>query len=91
MRVLTFLSFVIAIAFMIPIGIFYMKNKRKALSEKLKRDFEMQFKDAILASSAALQAGYSIENSFVLHYEKRNTASEKVLCDLAKMAEHIVL
>ena len=33
----------------------------------------------------------SIENSFALHYEKRNTASEKVLCDLAKMAEHIVL
>ncbi|MBE5970521.1 MAG: hypothetical protein E7242_09855 [Lachnospiraceae bacterium] len=73
-----FYKSVIAIAFMIPIGIFYMKNKRKALSEKRKRDFEMQFKDAILASSAALQAGYSIENSFVHAYnEMINLYGEK--------------
>ncbi len=80
MSVFAFLFYrsVFALAFMIPIGIFYIKSTKQKLLEKRRRDFEMQFKDAILASSAALQAGYSIENSFVHAYnEMINLYGEK--------------
>lgn len=49
---------------MSPFIIFYLKRKKKELLKEQKRILNIQFKDGIMALSAALQAGYSIENGF---------------------------
>lgn len=42
----------------------YLERKRKQLLRKRERELSEQFKEAIMAVSASLGAGYSVENSF---------------------------
>lgn len=55
---------VYAAIFLSPLALFFLKNKKKELSVKRRRELSMQFKDAILAVSANQKAGYSVENAF---------------------------
>ena len=52
-----------ALILSIPGAAVFLFNRRKKLAEKRRRRFNIQFKDAITAMSAALIAGYSLENS----------------------------
>lgn len=41
----------------------YLREKKKVLLEKRRKDLKNQFKDAVQAMAAALAAGYSVENA----------------------------
>lgn len=47
-----------------PFALFYVKAQEKKRAEERKWEFNQQFKQGILALSAALNAGYSVENAF---------------------------
>lgn len=47
----------------------FLKEKKKELALKQKRQLNLQFKDAIKSVASALTAGYSIENSFIEAYK----------------------
>lgn len=47
-----------------PFAWFYVKAQERKLAEARKWEFNQQFKQGILALSAALNAGYSVENAF---------------------------
>ena len=47
-----------------PIGVYRLITYGKELERKKKREFEGQFQECIMAVSAALRAGYSLENAF---------------------------
>lgn len=49
---------------MSPLVIFYLREKKEELCEKQKSELNEQFKEAIMAVSNGLRAGYSIENAF---------------------------
>lgn len=59
-----FYSNIIGILMLIPYGFYYVKNKKEELIEKRKWQLNLQFKDALISISSALNAGYSIENAF---------------------------
>ena len=59
-----FYSSVIGILMMIPYGFYYVNNKKKELIKKRKWQLNLEFKDALISISSALNAGYSIENAF---------------------------
>lgn len=46
-----------------PYLIWYLKSWQKQIIRKKKQAFQLQFKEAILAMSAALNVGYSVENA----------------------------
>ena len=46
-----------------PYLIWYLKSWQKHIIRKKKQAFQLQFKEAILAMSAALNVGYSVENA----------------------------
>lgn len=48
----------------VPVSCFAVKKKEKKRLEDRKWQLNMEFKEAILSLSAALNAGYSIENAF---------------------------
>ncbi len=50
--------------FLTPLGVMVPLEMRKSLCEKRREKLGAQFKDAILALSSALQAGYSAENAW---------------------------
>ena len=52
-----------AAVFLIPAGIFYLRDCMADLEEKKEREFLGQFKDGIQAVAAGLKAGYSVENA----------------------------
>lgn len=54
----------IACAALLPVLCFFMKEKKKELAQKRRRELSIQFKDLILAVSANQKAGYSVENAF---------------------------
>ncbi len=54
----------IATIIMSPIIILYIQEKKRELCEKEKTELNEQFKEAIIAVSNGLRAGYSIENAF---------------------------
>lgn len=54
----------IAIIVLSPLIPIYLQKKKNELCEKEKTELNEQFKEAILAVSINLRAGYSIENSF---------------------------
>lgn len=59
-----FYNSLLAIAVLWPyLIIFFHREKKKAI-EKRKWELNLQFKDAIVSISAALSAGYAIENAF---------------------------
>lgn len=63
--VILYLFFKSVFAFvLLPVGIvLYHRYNRKQLTEKYRKELNSQFKDALLSVSAALRAGYSMENA----------------------------
>lgn len=59
-----FYKSVVAVVLFSPFAWVYLKYREKILMKKRKWEFNQQFKQGIMALSAALNAGYSIENSF---------------------------
>lgn len=59
-----------ACAILTPVFIFFMREKKKDLAKKRRQELSLQFKDLILALSANVKAGYSIENA--LHESYRD-------------------
>lgn len=53
-----------AIIFMLPYLIVHLRKKEKEIKEKKNEQISLQFKDGMLAISASLGAGYSVENAF---------------------------
>ncbi len=53
----------IACAALIPVFFFFIKEKKKDLAKKRRQELSLQFKDLVLALSANVKAGYSIENA----------------------------
>jgi len=53
-----------AVGVLSPYLIVYFKKEKKKAIEKRKWELNLQFKDAIVSLSAALSAGYAIENAF---------------------------
>lgn len=58
----------------VPVGIFWRKRYIESRKKERQRELLYQFKDGILAVSAALMAGYSVENAW--------REAEKELCKL---------
>lgn len=56
---------VIAFLIFLPFVFFYIKRKKKELLKKSQKELTFQFKEAIMAVSASLGAGYSVENAFI--------------------------
>lgn len=55
----------VAIIFLIPVFCVFICKKEQEQQEKNKFALTLQFKDAVQAISASLQAGYSFENAFL--------------------------
>lgn len=49
---------------LLPVFFLFLKQKKKDLAEKRKRELGEQFKDAVLSVSVNQKAGYSVENAF---------------------------
>lgn len=55
--------------FFTPCLYFYVEGQRKKRAEKQKEQLLEQFKDALIMAGQAMEAGYSVENSFLESYE----------------------
>lgn len=53
----------LACVFLIPVFVFFVREKRKEEAKKRRLELSLQFKDLVLALSANVKAGYSIENA----------------------------
>lgn len=53
----------IACLFLLPVFVLFMREKKKDLAKKRRQELSLQFKDLVLALSANVKAGYSIENA----------------------------
>ena len=60
-----FFKSVFAFVLLIPFALFYHRFHRKECIRKYREELNSQFKDALLSVSAALRAGYSMENALV--------------------------
>ena len=60
-----FYQSIIAVILFSPLSLVYIKQKRLQLIEKRKWQLNLEFREGILCLSAALNAGYSIENAFM--------------------------
>lgn len=54
---------------LVPIGVFFLKRKKKELGKKQRDTLKIQFKEAVLSISAGMRAGYSAENAFKEAYK----------------------
>lgn len=61
----TFYDSLYAWIFLLPFLYFYLDQKAKELQKKRKRDMEDAFRETILSVDSNLQAGFSVENSFI--------------------------
>lgn len=59
-----FYQHIIGVLFLLPLIYFYLKQKQQRLKKERKWKLNLEFRDGILALSAALEAGYSAENAF---------------------------
>lgn len=59
-----FYSNILGTLILMPYGILYAKNKKKELIKLRKWELNLEFRDGLMSVSAALNAGYSVENSF---------------------------
>lgn len=59
-----FYSNLLGILLLMPYGFIHVHNKKKQLLEKRKWQLNLEFRDGLASLSAALNAGYSIENAF---------------------------
>lgn len=53
-----------ALFLFLPLAGVFLKRKKKELCDARKKELSLQFREAILAVSASLHSGYSIENAF---------------------------
>lgn len=60
-----FFKSLVAFVLLIPFAVFYHRLHRKECTEKYRAELNSQFKDALLSVSAALRAGYSMENALI--------------------------
>jgi tight adherence protein B len=58
-----FYKHLLGILLLIPLVYFYMQGKKRSLIRDRKWKLNLEFRDGILALSAALEAGYSAENA----------------------------
>lgn len=69
-----------ALIFLCPVVPFCIRAQRKRLCKRRIANLKLQFKDALQAVSAALQAGYSMENAMVeAHQDMKNMYGERSL------------
>ena len=54
---------ILALLFMIPVSVLYLKMQKKKCIARQKRELNYQFRDALTAMNVAVQAGYSAENA----------------------------
>ncbi len=59
-----FYESIIVVICLIPLSFWYVKKKKESLVKKRKWELNLQFKEVLMGISAALNAGYSMENSF---------------------------
>lgn len=52
-----------ACLFLLPVFVLYWKEKKKDMAKKRRQELSVQFKDLVMALSANVKAGYSIENA----------------------------
>ena len=52
-----------------PVGIFFLKRKKKELGRRQQDTLKIQFREAVLSISAGMRAGYSAENAFKEAYK----------------------
>lgn len=79
---------VIVLIFLIPFFFVFRKYVKKEEDRKYKEKLRLQFKDALVSISAALRAGYSIENSLKESYEEMKMMygqQAPICCELRKM------
>lgn len=55
----------VAFMLLLPLVFIFLKNKKQELLNKRLKSLSVEFKEAIMAVSASLNAGYSVENSFI--------------------------
>lgn len=53
----------LACLILLPVFVLFMKEKKKDLAKKRRQELSLQFKDLVLALSANVKAGYSVENA----------------------------
>lgn len=58
-----FYKSILGILFLSPMSLFYLNYRKAILIEQRKWQLNLEFRDGIMSISAALNAGYSIENS----------------------------
>lgn len=58
----------LACVFLIPVFGFWVREKKREEAKKRRQELSMQFKDLVLALSANVKAGYSIENALQESY-----------------------
>ena len=80
----------LAILFLLPIAVWYLKGWRDECIHKKKQQFQRQFQDALQAVSLALTVGYSMENA--IRDAKKDlqviySAKERIMKELSYM-EH---
>lgn len=63
---------IFAIILISGLFVFYARYKKREQKKKRKEELNVQFKEGIQAITAALTAGYSIENAFVEAYKDLN-------------------
>ena len=71
---------------------FYMARERKKIVEKRRHELMLQFREMMHAVIAGLQAGYSIENSFIHAYEDMRLlygSDSMICCELKLIARKL--
>lgn len=58
-----------AVPFLSPLLLFYLRKKRTWKKKLRLEHLQMEFREAVLSVSAALKAGYSVENAFGAAYQ----------------------
>lgn len=53
----------VACIFLFPVFVFFVREKKRDMAKKRRQELSLQFKDLVLALSANVKAGYSIENA----------------------------
>lgn len=88
----------LAIIFISPLSLVYLKYQEKVFLERRKRQLTVEFRDGIMGLSAALSVGYSIENSFqeavrdlkIIYGERSDMVREfEVVCYKIKMNQTV--
>ena len=59
---------------LIPVLVVFFRAVRRSLLEKMRYEFSLEFREALLSVQASLNAGYSVENAFI--------EAEKVMEDM---------